>query len=344
MQSSTTFSVIIVTWNALHHLKRFLPGVYETDYNQFEIILADNASTDHSRKWVKDNYPDCKIVSLDKNYGYAGGNNRAAQYAKNEVLIFLNNDTRPDPNWLTQLSESFKRENADIVQPKIRSIDAPDHFEYAGAAGGYIDRFGYPFCRGRIFDSIEKDTGQYDDIKTIFWASGAAFAIKKDLFQQLDGFDESFEFHMEEIDLCWRALKLDKRIIYEPKSIVYHLGGGSMSEDSPRKIYFNYRNNLLMLVKNLDRFLIPKLCIRLVLDGFSGIRFLFQFKPRHIWAIVKSHFSFYRMLPAALNERNRLQESAKNPTPESLVYQNLLPIDYFIWKRKKFTDLKNFNP
>ncbi|MEX2435380.1 MAG: glycosyltransferase, partial [Balneolaceae bacterium] len=178
----TSFSIIIVTWNALHHLKRFLPSVAATDYSNMEIIIANNASDDGTGEWVKKNYPECKIVTFDKNYGYCSGNNRAVKHASGDILIFLNNDVKVEPDWLHPLNVAFLETATGVVQPKIRSIEHPGTFEYAGAAGGYIDWLGYPFCRGRLFDTVEKDAGQYDNKRPVFWASGAAFAIRKKLF------------------------------------------------------------------------------------------------------------------------------------------------------------------
>lgn len=334
------FSIIIVTWNGLHHLKNYLPSVVSTNYPHFEIIVADNASTDGSAEWIKSNYPDCKITSLDQNYGYAGGNNRAAIQAVGDILVFLNNDAKPNPDWLIALNETLNVTNADILQPKIRSLNHPEYFEYAGAAGGYIDWLGYPFCKGRLFDQIEKDKGQYDKIDKIFWASGAALTIKRDLFFDLKGFDEQFEFHMEEIDLCWRALKKGKTIYYSPNSLVYHLGAGSLSELSPIKTFYNYRNSLLMLTKNIQKNLMLKLYLRLLLDGVSGVRFLFKGMPRHTFAIVKSHFSFYSYLRKLIVKRRELSNNYSSAIPDHLIHSNLILIDYFILGRKTFNDLK----
>ncbi len=342
----TSFSVIIVTWNAVSLLRQFLPSVDGTDYDQFEIIIADNASDDETRAWVQKHYPKCKIVTFDRNFGYAGGNNRAVKYASGEVLVFLNNDARPDPGWLTAINNRMKKSGADIVQPKIRSSENPDMFEYAGAAGGFIDRLGYPFCRGRLFDNIERDLGQYDEPVKIFWASGTAFVIKKDLFIKAGGFDEDFEFHMEEIDLCWRCLKMDKTIVYEPESVVYHLGGGSLDSESPRKVYYNYRNSLCMLTKNLDRGLMPKIFLRLVLDGVSGIRLLFMGKISHTAAIIKSHFAFYKMAVKMFGKRRRIKQYTHGKTPENLVFPGLIVFEYYFKGRKTFQQLTqktNFN-
>ena len=188
-----SFSIIIVTWNALEHLQRFLPTVAATEYSDFEIIIANNASNDGSVYWIETNYPDCKIITYDRNYGYAAGNNRAVKYASGDILVFLNNDVETSPDWLTHLDYVFRDDSVGIAQPKLRSFKNPDYFEYAGAAGGFIDWMGYTFCRGRIVDRIEKDEGQYDEGSEIFWASGAAFAIRKDLFKESGGFDEDFD-------------------------------------------------------------------------------------------------------------------------------------------------------
>lgn len=339
-----SFSIIIVTWNGLHLLKQYLPKVLESDYPAYEVILADNASTDATAKWVQDHYPEVKIRTFDKNYGYAEGNNRAAEFALNDFLIFLNNDAMPGAGWLQQLNKFIQDVDPDIVQPKIKSISEPHKFEYAGAAGGYIDYLGYPFCRGRIFDSVEKDHGQYDSPAPLFWASGAAFVIKKELFHQLGGFDATFEFHMEEIDLCWRALKRNLKIYYAPSSVVYHLGGGSLDQNSPGKVFYNHRNSLIMLTKNLDRFVALKIFLRLILDGIAGFRYLIQLKPRHTLALIRSHFSFYRQLPNNLQHRKLCKMNVTSSTPESLVYQKMILIDFFLKKKKRFSDLNDFNP
>ena len=336
------FSIIIVTWNGLHHLKKFLPSVCKSKYEHVEIIIADNASEDDTVKWVNKEYPECKTVTFDNNYGYAGGNNRAVKYASGDVLIFLNNDVEVDEDWLAALSKSFQENDADIVQPKMRSFKEPEYFEYAGAAGGLIDKLGYTFCRGRLFNHIEKDNGQFDEPAEIFWASGAALAIKKDLFTDVGGFDESFEFHMEEIDLCWRCLKRGANIRYEPKSIVYHLGGGSLKKNDPQKTFYNYRNSLLMLTKNLDSFLAPKLFFRRVLDGISGLRSLLSGRPAETFAIIKSHFAYYSMLPEAIRKRKKNRIESAQPTPKNLVYNKLIIFDVFLKGKKTYSELDGY--
>jgi GT2 family glycosyltransferase len=332
------FSIIIVTWNALDHLKRFLPDVAGTDHPSYEILIADNASSDGSAEWIAREYPDIRIATFDRNFGYCGGNNRGAARARGEILIFLNNDAKPDPDWLTPLEKAFSDPQTGIVQPKIRSVDEPGHFEYAGAAGGFIDAMGYPFCRGRIFDTVEEDRGQYDRPSEIFWASGAALAIRRELFERAGGFDEDFEFHMEEIDLCWRCHKLGFKVMYEPQSVAWHLGGGSLPMGNPRKVFYNYRNNLTMMAKNLDRFPLFRIFGRLVLDGVAGIRALLSGKPSDTLAIIRAHFSFYAHLPSTLKKRRQLKKEAQNQTPMHLVYSRWIIADYFLRGKRTFRE------
>lgn len=331
------FSIIIVTWNGLHHLKRFLPSVAVTDYPNFEIIIADNNSTDGSKEWLQEHYPDVKIAAFDDNYGYTGGNNRAVPFAKNEIILFLNNDVEVTPNWLQGLSKCFESDTeVAIAQPKILSVEQPDHFEYAGAAGGFLDSLGYPFCRGRVLDTTEKDEGQYDDSAEITWASGAAIAIRKEVFTQLGGFDEDFEFHMEEIDLCWRTLNSGFKAVYTPDSVVYHLGGGSLPMGSPRKVYYNFRNSLYMLWKNLPSSqLWYKLPLRMKLDGVAAIRSLLGGRPAEFKVIFKAHIHFYAALPKLNQKRKSFTHAKQN----SILKPVLMIWHYFILGRKKYTQI-----
>lgn len=334
------FSVIIVSWNALEHLKNYLPSVVATEYQDFEIILADNASTDGSREWVEAQYPEVKITTFDKNYGYCGGNNRAVPHATGDILLFLNNDVRVEPDWLDAIVHCFSDEKVAAVQPKMLSDEQPDYFEYAGAAGGYLDRFGYPFCRGRIFDSVEKDEGQYDDQAEILWASGAALAIRKDIFEQLDGFDEEFEFHMEEIDLCWRLWNSGYKVRFCPKSVVYHLGGGSMPMGSPRKVYYNYRNNLKMLWKNCSADTLSwRFWGRYILDIIAVLRTLLHGEWAEFKAILRAHYHFWKHFPDTQRKRASLQKQRRiNKDPRALLPVTLIT-KYFLKKKKTFRDL-----
>lgn len=331
------FSIIIVTWNGLHHLQRFLPSVVATDYSNFEIILAENNSTDQTVEWVSATFPSIKIARFDDNYGYTGGNNRAVPFAEKENLIFLNNDVEVDANWLNSIADTLTEdEEVCALQPKIRSYKEPHLFEYAGAAGGYLDRLGYPFCRGRILDTVEQDNGQYDQLESIAWASGAALVFRKTWFEQLGGFDEDFEFHMEEIDLCWRLKNQHKKIVYCPNSVVYHLGGGSLPMGSARKVYYNFRNSLFMLWKNLPASqLWYKIFFRMVLDGVAAFRSLLSGKPQEFTAILKAHLHFYQKLPLFHKKRmgSSRASARKVLSPVLIVWQ------YFVLGKKKFTEI-----
>lgn len=332
------FSIIIVSWNALPHLKTYLPGVAATQYPDFEIILADNASTDESVEWVSEHFPEVKIATFDRNHGYCGGNNRAVPHATGDILVFLNNDVRVEPSWLQALDESFRRDSrVGALQPKMLADERPEYFEYAGAAGGFLDRYGYPFCRGRIFDVLEKDEGQYDTPSEILWASGAALAIRKDLFQDLQGFDEDFEFHMEEIDLCWRLWNSGHSVKFCPESRVYHLGGGSMPMGSPRKVYYNYRNNLRMLWKNSSSStLFRRFIIRYLLDLVAAMRSLVTGEWAELNAIRRAHSHFWKYFPATREKRRYLQSIRRNESdPKTILPVNII-WEYFIKARRTF--------
>ncbi|WP_372633948.1 glycosyltransferase family 2 protein [Fodinibius sp.] len=333
-----SFSIIIVSWNALHHLKKYLPSVVATSYAEYEIILADNASDDGSKAWVREQYPDVKIAALDENYGYCGGNNRAVPYASGDILLFLNNDVRVEPDWLDALAECFTDPEVAAAQPRFRSDKQPEYFEYAGAAGGFLDRYGYPFCRGRIFDTVEKDEGQYDNPKDILWASGAALAVRKTLFEEHGGFDEDFEFHMEEIDLCWRLWNAGYKVRYCPHSIIYHLGGGSLPMESPRKVYYNYRNNLTMLWKNYSaQTLHHHFWIRYGLDLLAALRSLLRGNWAEYKAIVRAHYHFWQSFGPTRQKRARLQERRtvkKDPSP---ILPVNIAVEYFIKQKHTFT-------
>lgn len=339
-----SFSIIIVSWNALHHLKTFLPSVCHTDHSRYEVILADNASTDGSAAWVKDHFPKVRIVKLDKNYGYCGGNNRAAKHARYDNLIFLNNDVEVSQNWLHPVEVLLdKNPRIGAVQPKIRSWKNRDRFEYAGAAGGFIDKYGYPFCRGRVFDTVEVDEGQYDTDIPIFWASGAALVIRRNLFNDLGGFEESFEFHMEEIDLCWRLQLSGNEVWYCHASVVYHLGGGSLPADHPRKTYYNFRNNLIMLARNLpSRKLLQVIPFRLELDGLASMLFLLRGQFRNIQAVTNAHFAFYSRLSDIRKFRKNQKMLMRPPLPLKKLqgtYPRSIIWNYFINKNTIYSHL-----
>ncbi|MEX0994634.1 MAG: glycosyltransferase family 2 protein [Balneolaceae bacterium] len=333
-------SVIIVTWNALDYLQTYLPSVTKSDYEPFEILIADNASTDHSTDWIRKNHPECNVVTFTKNYGYCGGNNRATDHTSGDILVFLNNDVRVETDWLQKIERCFDDPGVAVVQPKIRSDREPRQFEYAGAAGGYIDKMGYPFCRGRIFDHIEWDKGQYDQEISIFWASGAALAIRRDVFNEVGRFDENFQFHMEEIDLCWRCLNRGYQIKFCPTSTVYHLGGGSLPMDSPRKTFYNFRNSLQMIWKNATTdWLKKRFFLRLCLDTIAGIRALWKGNLQQTISIIKAHFSFYLLWYRVHQNRKYLEPLRtleKEPDEIKPVY---ILYEYFIRGKKTYSEL-----
>ncbi|NGP76513.1 glycosyltransferase family 2 protein [Balneolaceae bacterium YR4-1] len=335
------FSIIIVSWNALHHLQEFLPSVAKTHYDNYEIILANNASSDGSVEWVERQFPEVEIATFDKNYGYCGGNNRAVPYANGDILLFLNNDVAVEQDWLQGLNDTFDEDKKiAAVQPKMLSYENPEYFEYAGAAGGYLDKYGYPFCKGRIFDTLETDLGQYDSPSDILWGSGAALAIRKEVFEEMGGFDEDFEFHMEEIDLCWRIWNEGLKVRYCPKSVVYHLGGGSMPMGSPRKVYYNYRNNLRMIWKNASSGTLPyRFPIRYKLDIIAAFRSLFTGNIEEFKAIARAHKDFWKYFHRTQQKRNKLLESRKISTnPETMLSINLI-WDYFLRGKRHFNEL-----
>ena len=297
-------AVVILNWNGKDLLENFLPSVVSYS-NEANIYVIDNASTDDSIDFLRQNYPQIKIVQLDQNYGYAGGYNRGLKQIDADIYALVNSDLEVTKDWLKPIISEFNSNTKTaIIQPKIKDYKDKKMFEYAGAAGGFIDMFGYPYCDGRMLFNVEEDLGQYDKNKNIFWASGACLFIRASVFNDLNGFDESFFAHQEEIDLCWRALHQEHQITYVHKSTVYHLGGASLDNQNPFKTYLNFRNNLLMLLKNLPASLIlPIIFIRLLLDGLAGIVFLFQGKPKHTWAIVKAHFGFYKRVANTLKKR-----------------------------------------
>lgn len=335
-------AVVILNWNGKKFLERFLPGVIEnTSAPDTEIIVADNGSDDGSEEWLRSNHPGIRIISLGKNYGYAGGYNRALKQVEAEYYILLNSDVRVEKGWaekLTTFMDMHPRVGA--CQPKIRSEERPEYFEYAGAAGGFIDMHGYPFCRGRIFETVETDHGQYDDVKEIFWASGSCMAVRASAFDQCDGFDDSFFLHMEEIDLCWRMQNAGFVISYFPHATVWHVGGGTLGYDSPDKTYYNFRNSLIMMAKNLPaRHLHRTMITRQLLDAVAAVRLLFRSGHRAFSAVIKAHRDFRRARTAIKTFRAMNPHPDMYHTPHTMMNKSLI-FEYYIIGKKKFTDLK----
>ena len=325
-------AVVILNWNGIKLLEQFLPSVLAFS-NEAQIYLADNASTDASVQFVKDNYPTVKIIQNEGNFGYAHGYNVALKHVDEPYFCLLNSDVEVTENWLTPILSIFEKENhVAIIQPKILDFKNKQYFEYAGAAGGFIDKYGYPYCRGRIFDSIEKDNGQYDDFCEIFWASGACLFIRKEVFEKLGGFDESFFAHQEEIDLCWRSKNTGYKTYYTSQSVIYHVGGATLKESNPKKTFLNFRNSLLMLVKNLpEKKILPIIFTRLVLDGLAGVQFILKGKFSHCWAIIKAHFHFYSLINKFLKKRTNNQTEKYFKT-KSIVF------NYFVKGGKVFEE------
>lgn len=303
-------AVVILNWNGAKLLEQFLPSVVAFS-EQATVYVADNASSDNSIEVIQMQFPSVKIIQNSGNFGFAKGYNEALQFVEEPYYALVNSDIEVTENWLVPIIEIFENEpKTAIIQPKILDFKKKTHFEYAGAAGGFIDKLGYPFCRGRIFETIEADKNQYDDEIPIFWASGACFFIRKEVYRKLNGFDPDFFAHQEEIDLCWRAFNLGYQTKFTYKSTVYHVGGATLQQSNPKKTFLNFRNSLLMLVKNLPKNqLLPIIFMRLCLDGLAGIQFIFKGKPSHCWAIIKSHFAFYSVGSQFYKKRNQNQRS-----------------------------------
>ncbi|MCM5663405.1 glycosyltransferase family 2 protein [Galbibacter mesophilus] len=329
-------AVVILNWNGKALLEKFLPSVINQS-PQATIYVADNASTDDSVIFLKDNFPQVKIIQNKENGGFAKGYNEALQYVEEDIFCLLNSDVEVTENWLLPIEETFKKySNVAILQPKILDYKNKNHFEYAGAAGGFIDRLGYPFCRGRIFQTLEEDKGQYNDIIDIFWATGACMFVKKEVFRMLQGFDEDYFAHQEEIDLCWRAHNRNLKILYVGTSKVYHVGGATLGNMNPKKTFLNFRNSLFSITKNLPkRKVIPLIVARLFLDGIAAARFLFQFKFLHLLAILRAHLSYYYYFVRIFKKRGVINKDIKYFECTSIV------LSYFLAQKRYFYEIVN---
>ena len=336
----STTAIVILNWNGQHYLDRFLPSVIRRSYyTGVSVVVADNGSTDGSVEWLKEKYPKVRIVELDQNYGFTGGYNRALKEIEADYYILLNSDIEVTEGWVEPLIKGMdSHPEIGICMPKIRSHFEKELFEYAGACGGFIDLLGYPFCGGRILSNIEKDNNQYDFDREIFWASGAALMIRASLYQSLGGLDVRFFAHMEEIDMCWRAKLLGHKVWIFTDSVVYHVGGGTLPNDSPRKLYFNYRNNLLMLYKNLPiSTLWIILPVRLIADGISALVYLLWGKVRLFNSVLKAHLHFWRMLPKTVRSERKIAGGV------SCIFTNSIVLVFFLSaKRLRFIDIEEY--
>ncbi|QJD98125.1 glycosyltransferase family 2 protein [Mucilaginibacter robiniae] len=352
MNSYPKVAVVILNWNGLNFLKQFLPAVLSSTWPNLEIVVGDNASIDGSVEYLQSTYPtEVKIIQNRINLGFTGGYNRVLEQVDADYFVLLNSDIEVTPNWIEPVVQLMESDDAiAVAAPKIKSFAKKSHFEHAGAAGGYIDHFGYPFCRGRIFYEVEEDQGQYEQSSEVFWASGAAMFIKKKYWQLSGGFDERFFAHMEEIDLCWRLKNQGYKVMYCAQSTVYHVGGGTLNTENPLKTYLNFRNNLLLLKNNLPvTRSVFTIGARFGLDFVALLRFLSEGKRKDAWAVSRAHQSFVKSL---FTSREKKLLPAHHPTtainvkpagtrPANLkgLYQGNIIVDFFLKKKSRFTDL-----
>lgn len=340
MMMQQKVAVVILNYNGKTFLQKFLKNVIELS-SPYQVVVADNASTDDSIDFLKKNFPDLKLILNSTNKGYAGGYNEALKNVDAEYYILLNNDVEVTPNWIQPLLE-FMDKNTSVAacQPKILDQLNKTRFEYAGASGGFVDRYGYPFCRGRIFESIEEDASQYNDIKQIFWASGACLMVRSKVFWQLGGFDEDYFAHMEEIDLCWRMQNFGSDIFVVPISSVYHVGGGTLNKHNSKKTYLNFRNSLYTLTKNHpSKGLFSKILMRLILDGVAGCKFFFSLQFKQVIAILHAHGSYYKNLNKVLRKRKQNKSLPGYKLKLDHVYPKSIVYAHFIKGVKRYSDL-----
>lgn len=336
-------AIVILNWNGKRHLERFLPSVTENSKGKDrKIVIVDNNSSDDSIEFVRNRYPGIEIIVFNRNHGFARGYALALPQINADYYILLNSDVEVTPGWLDPVIEMMDKDpNIGAAMPKIKSYLNKNLFEYAGAAGGFIDRFGYPFCRGRVLNMIEADEGQYDDNIEIFWASGACMFLRAEAYIKTGGLDGDFFAHMEEIDLCWRLKRLGYAIWYCGSSVVYHVGGGTLPNDNPRKLYYNYRNSLYLLFKNLNRkHFITRFFPRLILDGISSTLYLFQGKGKFFMSVFRAHIRFYLSLPRLINKRRIFNKIIAKKNVEQIFGYSIV-YRFFVKKQQRFRDLTN---
>ncbi|QQL51116.1 glycosyltransferase family 2 protein [Mucilaginibacter ginkgonis] len=341
MPNQPKVAVVILNWNGLKYLSRFLQGVVDSSYPNLEVIVGDNNSSDGSVEFLKSHFPQVTVIQNNNNYGFTGGYNRVLKQVDAEYFILLNSDIEVRPGWIEPVINMMQADDSiAAAAPKIKAFSQQNTFEHAGAAGGFIDRFGYPFCRGRIFYEVEEDKGQYNTSGEIFWASGAALFIKKKCWEETGGFDEQFFAHMEEIDLCWRLKNQGYKIMYCAESEVYHVGGGTLDKENPFKTYLNFRNNLLLLKKNLPAYKsVPVITLRFFMDTLAIARFMNEGKRKDAWAVSRAHQNFVRKLFAGKKERGHVHHPANKEANLSGLYKRSIVKDFFLKKRTHFNDL-----
>jgi len=332
-----SIAVVILNYNGQDFLQRFLPDVVAYS-SPHEVVVADNASTDSSVAYLREHFPQIRLILLEHNGGYSEGYNQALAQITSDYYVLLNSDVAVTPHWLEPILQYFT-ENPTVIalQPKIRAFHKPTHFEYAGAAGGFLDKWGYPFCRGRVFEATEEDTGQYDNALPVFWASGACMAVQAKAYKTLQGLDADFFAHMEEIDLCWRIWRSGGKVHYLPNSVIYHVGGGTLAQGNPRKTYLNFRNNLALLTKNLPIYALrSKLIVRFWLDGLATMRFVGKGQLSHANAVVKAYWHFYSRFRFWRKKYQLFAHETDNAPiyPKSIVWQ------YYARGKKLFSQLQ----
>lgn len=331
-----SIAVVVLNWNGRALLEEFLPSLVRYNHPQAKIYVADNASTDDSVEWLQRNYPEVGIIRNAENYGFAKGYNVALKGLREDIFALVNSDIEVTEGWLNPVVEEFESDpGVTAAQPRLLDYKDKTMFEYAGAAGGFIDKLGYPYCRGRIFTVIEPDKGQYTQNSDIFWATGACLFVRREAFETLGGFDDDFFAHLEEIDLCWRILNTGGRIRYIAGSVVYHVGGATLQKYDARKTYLNFRNSLFTLVKNLPAYRIPYVVLcRMVLDGVQGMRFLAEKRPRHTWALVRAHFAFYGGFARMWRKRRLTPLKTRR-----YFHDTSIVFSHFIKRKKYFSEL-----
>jgi GT2 family glycosyltransferase len=340
--SNPKIAIVILNWNGAKLLEQFLPSVIEFSKGDFtEIIVADNGSTDESFSLLTKQFPEVKALDMKQNFGFARGYNEALKQIEADYFVILNSDVEVTKNWLESPIRLMEADHSiAAVQPKILSYHQKTHFEYAGAAGGFIDRFGYPFCRGRIFNEVEADNSQYNDTTDIFWATGACMFIRSGLFHEVGGFDADFWAHMEEIDLCWRLKNRGYRVVFTPESTVYHVGGGTLSYDNPQKLFLNFRNNLWLLYKNLPgNQLFYILSVRMILDAVAAFKLLAEFNFNGIRSVLKAHYHFYRSLPGLHRKRKWAQKTGQFRLPAEKLHRSIV-FQFYVRKRKRYSEIQ----
>jgi GT2 family glycosyltransferase len=332
-------AVVILNYNGKHFLQKFLPSVISYSSGA-KIFVADNKSTDDSVEYLQRHFPDVNLIRLLRNEGFSNGYNLALKQIQATYYILLNSDVEVTEGWLIPLIKLMdSNRNIAASQPKVKSYHQRNMFEYAGAAGGFIDKYGYPFCRGRLFTMIEEDLGQYDDIREIFWATGACMVVRSEVYWQMGGLDELFFAHMEEIDLCWRMKNAGYSIMYNGESTVYHVGGGTLPATNPRKTFLNFRNGIVLLYKNLpSEKLWQVLFVRLILDGIAAIRYLAAFSFGNFMAVFMAHMDFYKKISLWEQQRKKSIRLAKEFEHHE-IYKNSLVYSFFVDKKHTFKEL-----